>query len=368
MKRASLLAALLLSCGCASVKRPGPTLDGIAVTVPAGDKAGARRQAVESVLPLFLSPGVRRDKAPALEQTVFAPKKIKAFIGYQKLSRKGASLVEIKIDALSAALQGAGLVRPPGYASGPEVLLLAFGDRAVGPTPTERLAADALETALFARGIQAQDADDQLRVLTHPITAKTEAETVAQAAAGGWAGLVTGSVADVVRHDVPSSSWRGRARYSLSLYGVGRSTEPARLEADGDAFNVSSFTAVADSIEAAATTAALRVEGVMARKRVGRATIGVLVSGYRDPAFLNALVGDLRRTEGVEGAALVSWQGAEEMALIHAYAGALAADALAAKLLNLDPLLRITAVETEDQRLTIKGPEIPASEDRGGEE
>ena len=365
MKHALLLAALLLSCGCASVKRPGPTRDGIAVTVPAGDKAGARRQAVESVLPLFLPADARREKAHALDQSVFAPKKIKAFIGGSKVSKRGNSLIEVKLDALSAALQGAGLIRPPGYTSGPEVLLIALGDRAVGPTGTERLAADALETALFARGIQAQDADDQLRILEHPITAKTEAATVAQAAAGGWAGLVTGGVAEVVRHDVPSDSWRGRARYSLSLYGLDRSTEPARLEADGDALNVSSFTAVADAIEAAATTAALRVEGVAARKHVGRATIGILVSGYRDPAFLIRLVGDLRRAEGVEGAALISWQSAEEMVLIHAYSGALAADALAAKLINLDPLLRITAVETEDQRITIAGPQVPASEDAG---
>jgi hypothetical protein len=368
VRRAAPAALILLACGCASAPRPGPTERGLAVTVPARDKAAARRQAVDSVLPLFLAPGARREKAPALEKAVFAPKTIKAFIGYQKLSKKGAGLVEVKLDTLAAVLQGAGLIRPPGYNSGPEVLLLALGDRAVGPTPTERLAADELETALFARGIQAQDADDELRVLEHPITAKTEAATVAQAAAGGWAGLVTGSAADVVRHDVPSDSWRGRARYSLSLYGVDRTTEPARIEADGDALNVSSFTAVADAIAAAATSAALRVEGVMARKHVGRATIGVLVTGYRDPVFLNRLVGDLRRTEGVEGAALISWRGEEQMVLIHAYATTLTAEALAAKLINFDPALRITAVETEDGRLTIAGPQVPASEDTGQEE
>jgi hypothetical protein len=84
--------------------------------------------------------------------------------------------------------------------------------------------------------------------------------------------------------------------------------------------------------------------------------------------FLNRLVGDLRRTEGVEGAALISWRGEEQMVLIHAYATTLTAEALAAKLINFDPALRITAVETEDGRLTIAGPQVPASEDTGQEE
>ena len=149
-----------------------------------------------------------------------SPKKMNAVVGYLKTSKTGSSLVEVKIDALSAALRSARLVSPPGYASGPEVVLLALGDRAVGPRGSERFAADALEVALFARGVQAQDADDQLRVLEHPITAKTEAATVAQAAAGGWAWLATGGVSLTAAHDVPSGSWRARARYSLSLYGV----------------------------------------------------------------------------------------------------------------------------------------------------
>ena len=369
MRSAALIGAVLLSCACASAPRPGPTEQGIAVLVPAGEKVLARRQAVESLLPLFLTPAARREKSAAIDQALFsAPKKLKSFIGSLKLSKAGSGVVEVKIDALSAALQGAGLVRPPGYSSGPEVLLIALGDRAVGPTSTEHYAADVLETALFGRGIQAQDADDDIVKLKQPITAKTEAGTVEQAAAGGWSALAAGTVADVARREVQSSSWRGRARYSLSLYGADRSTEPARLDADGEALNVSSASAVMDAIEAAAQEAATRVEKAMARRHVGRTTIGVLVSGYKDPAFLNRVVGDLRRIEGVEGAALISWQGLEEMALIHAFAGSFTADALAAKLINSDPTLRITAVETEDGRITIAGPQTPASEDRGQEE
>jgi hypothetical protein len=40
---------------------------------------------------------------------------------------------------------------------------------------------------------------------------------------------------------------------------------------------------------------------------------------------------------------------------------------LAARLINADRALRVTGVETEDGRLTVAGPELPASEDRGGE-
>ena len=368
MRYAAIPAFLVLAMACASAPRPGPTRDGIAVLVPAREKAAARRQAVESLLPLFLTPDARRQKAAAVDQVLFAsPKKLKSFIGGLKLSKRGGA-AEVKVDALSAALQGAGLVRPPGYSSGPEVLLLALGDRAVGPTSTEHFAADALETALFGRGLQAQDADDELRKLKHPVAAKTEAGLVAEAAAGGWAGVATGGVAEVVRREVQSNSWRAKARYSLALYGVGRSTEPVRLDADGEALNVSSFSALTDAIEAAAQEAAMRVEKVAARRHEGRATIGVLVSGWKDPAFLRRLVGDLRRTDGVDGAALVAWRALDDMVLIHAYAGALTADALAAKLLNLDSSIRITAVETEDGRLTIEGPQLSAAEDRGGEE
>ena len=80
MRPSALFAALLLAAGCASVRRPGPTPKGIAAAVPAHDKAGARRQALEAVLPLFMAPGARLEKAEALEKAVFAPKKIKAFI------------------------------------------------------------------------------------------------------------------------------------------------------------------------------------------------------------------------------------------------------------------------------------------------
>ena len=68
---------------------------------------------------------------------------------------------------------------------------------------------------------------------------------------------------------------------------------------------------------------------------------------------------------GVEGASLTAWSSYEGMPLIHAYAAGLRVDELAARLLRLDPALRVDAIETEDGRLTLEGPEVPENEDRG---
>jgi hypothetical protein len=336
----------------------------VAVTVPAADKVRARREAIESLLPLFLTPAARRDKSAEIDKAVFAGK-MKPFVGYEKLSKKGASLIEIKLDPVSTALQRTGAVRPPGYSSGIETVLLAFGDRAVGPSPTERVAVDSLETALFGHGIQAQDADDQLIKLEHPITAKSEKDTLAQARTFGWSWLATGGVAGVAHKEPQSKAYRSRARYTIALYDVFGASEPARFEAEGEALDVSSAAAVTEAMEQAAQEAAVRVESAMAKRHVGRSTIAVMASGWKDPAFLKHLIEELRRIAGVEGAALMSWHGLDEMALIHVYAGTMTPDALAAKLINFDPEMRITAVENEDKRLTIAGPQIPASEDVG---
>lgn len=368
MRRAACAAVLLLGAGCAGTPHPGPTPDGLAVGVTAREKTSAERQAVESLLPLFLTPEARREKSAAIDAVVFA--KLKPFIGREKLSKNGDGVVEVKIDPLSNVLQKAGLTHPPGYSSGLEVVLLAFGDRAVGPTALERFVADAFAVALFGRGIRAVDADDQLLKLDHPITAKTESATVEQAAANGWPWLATGRIVNVVRAEPSSSgresaSYRGRARLSLSLYGMTASTEPARLDADGEALDTSTSAAATEAMEAAAQEAALRVENLMTRKRAGHAQLEVVVSGFKDPALLRRVLGDLRRVPGIEGASLVSWHGEDEMALMHAYALGVTVDVLAAKLINSDPSLRIMAIETDDGRITIEGSAIPLSEDNG---
>lgn len=365
MRRAALPVVLLLASACASL-RPGPTSDGAAVRVGAREKAAARREAIEAVLPLFLTDAARSGKSAALETAVF--EKPDRFIGRSRLPGKGKqgdSVVEVRLDALSDALKKAGLVRPPGYEAGPELVLIALGDRGAGPDAAERLAADFLETALFARGIQAQDADDRLIKLKHPLKAKTEAAAAAEARAGGWAWLAAGRAEASARREPESAAWRARARLSVSLYGVAGSSGPARFDGNGEATDVSSFSASGRALEYAAQDAAREVEAEMARRRAGRATIAIFLSGRKETDYVLRVIRDLRRVPGVEGAALAAWRALDEMLLLHAYAVGLGADLLTARLLRQDASLRVGSIETSDNRLTLEGPEIPESEDRG---
>lgn len=363
MRRAALCVAVLLASACASL-RPGPTPDGTAVRVSAREKTAARREAIEAVLPLFLTNAARRGKSQAVETAVFGT--ADRFIGRVRIpKKKGDAVVEVRLDALSDALQKAGLVRPPGYEAGPEPLLIALGDRAAGPNAAERIAADAFETALFARGIQAQDADDQLIKMKHALKAKTEEAAAAEALAGGWAWLAAGRAEVAASREPESAAWRARARLSVALYGVAGSSEPARFDGNGEDTDVSSFSALGHALEYAAQDAARLVDAEMARRRAGRATIAIFLSGRKETGYLLRVIQDLRRTPGVEGAALVSWRALDDMPLLHAYTVGLGADLLTARLLRQDASLRIGSIETEDNRLTLEGPEIPESEDRG---
>ncbi|MDE2141245.1 MAG: hypothetical protein KGJ84_02385 [Elusimicrobia bacterium] len=362
MRRAAFAVALLLASGCAAL-RPGPTKAGVAVRVSTREKAAARREALESALPFFLDPAARREKSAALEAVVFSQPG--PFIGRSRLPKKGACVVEVRLDRLSAALQRAGLVRPPGYAYGPELLLIAFGDRKTGPDGTERFAADVFETALFGRGIQAKDADDDLIKLKHPLKAKTEEGAAVEALSEGWSWMTAGRVAVSAAQEPQTALWRGRARLSVALYGVAGSTAPTRLDADGEAVDVSSNPAVARAIEDAAQQAAQLVDADMARRHAGRAIVAVFVSGYKDPAYLSRVLRDLRGVPGVEGAALVGWRDLDDMALVHAYVDGLHADLLTARLLRGDASLRVGSVESEDGRIQLDGPEASAAQDRG---
>jgi hypothetical protein len=355
---AALLAAL---AGCASWRAPaaGPSGEGLVVPVSSRDKTAARREALDAVLPLFLTDAQRRDErlAAALEG--------ETFFGRSRLSPKDPAVVEVLIDPLAKSLAKAGLLQPPGYKTGPEVVLIALGDRAVGPRAEELFAAQALETAFFGRGIQAQDANDDLLQLKHPLKRKTEAGIASEAEAGGWAWLVAGGLEIGAKRDVESAAWRASAKLSTSLYALGTSSTPTTFDAEASAVDVSSLAAVSRAVEGAAQDAAARSERLMARRRGERAVIAVLVTGKKEPAFLRKVVADLRRLPRVDGAALVQWKTIDDMAVIHVYANGLKTDELAGRLLREDASLRLGAVETEDRRLTLEGPEIPISEDRG---
>ena len=362
MRAALFAAAAAALCACAGL-RPGPTRDGVAVRVSAREKTAARREAVETVLPLFLTDAARRDKAAALESAVLG--KTGSFVGAERAAKKGPGTVEVRLGPLAAALLKAGLVRPPGYERGPELVLIALGDRTKGPDASERLAAEALETALFGRGIQAQDADDQLKKLSPPLKARTEEAAAAEAAANGWAWLAAGRAGVTARQEDQTALWKARARLSAALYASSGSTAPARFDADAEDVDVSSGSAMTRALEAAAQEGAARVEREMARRREGRATLAVYLAGQKSLAYTSQVLRDLRRVPGVEGAALVSWSDLDEMPLLHVYARGLQTDLLAARLLAGDASLRVGSIETEDGRLTLDGPETPISEDRG---
>lgn len=363
MTRALAAAAALALSGCASWRgpSPGPTDDGIAVAVKSREPAAARREALESLLPLFVAPAARAARAQAVDAALAAP----GLTGRTRLPKKGPGAVEVRVDAASAALRKSGAAVPPGYENGPETVLLAFGDRASAATPYEVLAADAFEVALFGRGLQAKDADDRLSPLKTPLKAKTEADAAAEAARMGWAWLAAGRAEASAEPEPTAGAWRAKARLTVSFYRLGVSTEPARLETAAQDVDVSSRAAVTHALELAAQDAAARAERRVVAARGGRATLAVLVAGRKDPAYLRRLVSDLRRVDGVAGAALVAWKSYDGMPLVHAYASGLRADELAARLLRLDPSVRVDAIETEDGRLTVEGPEVPENEDRG---
>ncbi len=365
--RVPALLIVLGLCGCASWSGPvpGPTEVGIAVGVKSHEPRAARREALDSVLPLFLTDAARREKAPAVESVIAAPG---PYIGRERLPKTGDGAVEVRIDALSAALRKTGAVVPPGYETGSEFVLIAFGDRAHGPTAQEQFAADAFEVALFGRGIQAKDADDRLSPIKPPLQGRTEAEAAASAAHGAWGWMTGGRVETFARREPATGGWKAGARLRVNLYELGVSTEPVGVRAESDAIDVSSGSAVTRAMEQAAQEAAVRVDARIAAAHGGRKTLAVLISARRDPAFLRRLVADLRRVPGVAGAALVSWSTSDSMPLIHVYSTRIKVDDLAAQLLRSDPSLRVDGIESEDGRLTIQGPEISESEDRGGAE
>jgi hypothetical protein len=361
VRRAIAAAVLLAAAGCAGLK-PGATPEGLAVRASARDRAAARREAIESVLPLFLTASARREKTAVVEAAVFA--KPDRFIGRAVFPKKKPAILEVRLNRLSAALRAAGLVVPPGYETGPELVLIALGDRKTGPDGAERLAADALETALFGRGIQAQNADDDLKKLDRPLKSKTETGTAAEALSGGWAWVVAGRVQITARQEESSALWKARARLSGALYGVGSST-PTAFESEGEVVDVSSGSAMTRAIETASQEAAVRADLEMSRSRAGRATIAVYLTGAKSQSYAAQVLRDLRRTPGVEGAAMVSWSDLDEMPLLHAYVKGLKADLLTARLLAGDASLRVGSIESEDGRIMLEGPEIPISEDRG---
>jgi hypothetical protein len=361
MRKIVFLLPLVVSA-CAMWKTPdaGPTSSGLIVRVKNQDRRLARRDALENVLPLFIDPLKERD--PGVEAVL---KRSGRFVGLERRLKTDGRLVEIRMDRLSEALRRTGAVVPAGYESDSQIVLIAFGDRSAELRPEERLAADAFEVAMFGRGQQAKDVDDQLIKLKNPIHAKSEEEMISQARQKGWGWLITGQVTTSARREARAGIWRATAQMTCSFYALTRSTQVTVIKTDASSVDVSSSSALTRAIEQSAEESAIRVDQLLTREREGRATLSVLMTGRKDLDYIRQVVDSLRRVPGVAGASLLTWKGADDLLTLNVYVDHLTADVLGARLLQQDPSLRVDAIETQDGRLTLQGPDIPANEDRG---
>jgi hypothetical protein len=345
---AAVLAVGLTVSGCALWRvAPGPTKEGLIVAVQAKDSAAGRREAVEAVLPLFLTPAARDAKSAALEKDVLS--KPGRFIGRERRPRNRPRLEEVRLGLLSGALDRAGLIRPEGYAAGPAKVLLVMSesDRALGVG----LAADSLRRALSARGLEAQNARDPLN--RYPFKAKTVPDALAAARAEGADWLMLGAARAAAAPDPYSGAWKGQARVWADLYALSGSTEPVAVSADATAVDVSSPAALGRALSQAGENAATRTAELAAKRRGGRAELAVLVSGTRDPSRLRAILEELRSIDGVSGAALGAWNAREGAVGLRVFAAGLKADELAARLVRRDPSVLLGGVDPEDGEINL---------------
>lgn len=344
--RRVLLAAVLV-CGCGRLGlRPGGTEAGLAVAVAGTDPVLARRAALESVLGLYLSPQARAASATRLEEILARPAR---FTGKER-KRGGSSVVEVRLPALAAALDEAGLIRPAGFPQGAERVLIALQE------PKAELgagyASDSLRRALAARGVSAADASD--RLLQRPsLRAKTADELTAEAFRSGVVYVLVGAAAAEAAPDPLSGAWRAEALVDARLK---LSPEDAGGIVDGsaNAMDVSSAAAIAKALEGAGEAAAGKASAAIAEARRGRSEVLVEVRGGGGPNRLSALIATLRGLTGVKGAALFSHRTEEGGALLKAFCEGIKADELAARLLRADSSLVVLGVEPENRRLILE--------------
>jgi len=300
------------------------------------------------MLPFFFSEQGRVEKAAALEETVFSH--LERLTARERLSGRRETVVEVRLDALAAALEKAKLLRPSGFSSGPAKVLLALsepdGGLGVG------LAADSLRRALIARGVSAADARDPLNAAR--FKAKTADEAVAAAAAGGVDWLVLGRADVSVEPDAPSGAWRSTARLEMNLYATAGSTESVAASARGSVVDVSSSSARGRAFEQAGEEASALVASRVGKARAGRSEYSILCLPPRDAVKLRALTLALRRLEGVEAAVLGAWSGPEDGVHLRVFARGLSLEELGARLLRSDPSLRIVGVEPGSGLLTLE--------------
>lgn len=346
MRRALALAALSLAA-CGWGLRPGPTPRGVAYAVP-GPKAAAVQAAASEALGLFVAPG--DPSRPKAEELIAA--RAAEFAGKSRAG-KGGAVVEIKLDALAAALEKEKLLAPEGFAAGPAkvVVLVAETERVlnlgIGP------AGDALRRGLAARGASATDGGDPLNEKRY--RGKTAKDLVAawRGAGAEWVLLARAPVED--GRDEASGAWRARAVLYADLWDAEKGAAVESFTLEASAVDLSTPAARGKALEAAGEEAAARAHAAMLGASNGRTRAAVLVYGGRQglPVLLEAL----RGLQGVRGAHLAGWTaGPDKSAVVRVYLEGFRVDELAARLLRRLPSATLLSVENEDGRLAVELP------------
>jgi hypothetical protein len=346
VRRLFLAAALLSGCGFRGL-RPGATEDGLAISVAGSDPVYARRAALESVLGFYLSPQRRAASKDALDELLARPAR---FTGKEKLSG-GSGLVEVKLGALGAALDEAGLVRPPGFPKGPGRVLIVLSEPA--GSLGAGYAADALRRALAARGISAADAGDRL-VQNPSLRAPASPEELARRAfSSGVDYVLIGTAVAEAAPDAASGVFRAQALLDARLKA---SFEDAGSPVDGssEGVDVSSAAALSKALEQAGDSAAGPASSAIAAARQGRSEVTVEARGNGGAGRMAGLITTLRGLSGVKGAALAAHRTEDGGALIKVFCEGIKADELAARLLRGDSTLAVIGIEPENGRVIVE--------------
>jgi len=358
-KTAFVLLAVLSASGCASWHRlqPGPTETGLAIRVNAHAPEAARREAIETFLPLYLSDVTRPHSRETLDRLVF--KHLKEFVGRERLPRTGLAVVEVLPDKLAPVLVETDLVRPPGYASGQEKVLVALGSQDRPLSAGDLVVGDTLRLALFGAGIQARDLHDAFDPATKDkdrLKVLPEPETVVAAERGGWGWVVAGSAEGAVGRETGTAAYRGTARFSGRFYEIGYSSVPVEFSLVESAVDVSTSAAYESALEQVAQKAAGQIKARIQSRRDGRTNVAFMLQGPKSVSRIRSLLAVLRRVPGVEGATLYAWNGPYDSVDVWAFVHGLSPEELVARLMHAAPSLNITGIDSELREVFIEGP------------
>ncbi len=360
MKRTAVVLSLAASCAaCASWHRlePGQTDRGLAISVREQEPAAARRAAVDAMLPLMLVDGSVPDRRKLLDKLVYSH--LGRYTGRLRRVRGRGCIVEVVPDALAPVLVDAGLSRPRGYPSGQDKVLVALGVAGRPYGGADFAAGDALRLALFAAGIFTRDLRDPFDPANNDKDRRVilaDTTTVAEAATGGWGWIVTGHAVAAVDLSAQTGTAKGAARLDARLFDASASTAPYAFSTYDEEVDVSTKAALSRALEQVGQKASTEVQARVRAARAGRNHVAFMLAGPKDPERVRSLLSTLRRTPGVDGAALYKWNGPYDSVDIWAYARGLTAEDLVARVLRVDPSLNFVGIDSELREVFIEAP------------